>query len=282
MRKNPPARPVDDRREIDEALRHRNVGYVHRPDMVGLFDLQLAQEIGINLVSRRGLAGVRAPIDRLDPHALHQCHDMAAANRNALAVQQIAQHSAPRERVIQMQLVDPPHDLQVLDRDGPRLVIDGGPADVQSLRLPGDGKIVIAVDHRFALSMPALVSAPSKKSFSSVSSPILACSDFTSTAGVTGVPPPGPKISEALASSCDFHVVIWLGWTSKCSANWAMVRSPLTAARATLALKAGEWFRRGRLLMVSPVHGDCHRCQAEICSDFRNRLCCCQFASTLT
>jgi hypothetical protein len=29
-------------------------------------------------------------------------------------------------------------------------------------------------------------------------------------------------------------------------------------------LKAGEWFRRGRLLMVSPVHGDCRRCQAEI------------------
>ena len=31
-----------------------------------------------------------------------------------------------------------------------------------------------------------------------------------------------------------------------------------------LALKAGEWFRRGRLLMVSPVHGDYRRCQAEI------------------
>jgi hypothetical protein len=29
-------------------------------------------------------------------------------------------------------------------------------------------------------------------------------------------------------------------------------------------LKAGEWFRRGRLLMVSPVHGDHRRCQAEI------------------
>jgi hypothetical protein len=29
-------------------------------------------------------------------------------------------------------------------------------------------------------------------------------------------------------------------------------------------LKAGEWFRRGRLLMVSPVHGDYRRCQAEI------------------
>src|ERR1700741_1194367 len=43
-----------------------------------------------------------------------------------------------------------------------------------------------------------------------------------------------------------------------------MVRSPLTAARATFALKAGEWFRRGRLLMVSPVHGDYRRYQAEI------------------
>jgi hypothetical protein len=42
---------------------------------------------------------------------------------------------------------------------------------------------VLKVDHCFALSNPALVSAPSKKSFSSISSPILACSDFTSTAG---------------------------------------------------------------------------------------------------
>jgi len=32
----------------------------------------------------------------------------------------------------------------------------------------------IVVDHRFALSMPALMSAPSKKSFSSANSPILA------------------------------------------------------------------------------------------------------------
>jgi hypothetical protein len=29
-------------------------------------------------------------------------------------------------------------------------------------------------------------------------------------------------------------------------------------------LKAGEWFRRARLLMASPVHSDYRRCQAEI------------------
>jgi hypothetical protein len=55
--------------------------------------------------------------------------------------------------------------------------------EAQNLRLLGVRQIVLTVNHRFALSYPALLSAPSKKSFSSVSSPILACSDFTSTAG---------------------------------------------------------------------------------------------------
>jgi hypothetical protein len=36
------------------------------------------------------------------------------------------------------------------------------------------------------------------------------------------------------------------------------------AAIATFALKAGEWFRRGLLLIISPVRGDYRRCQAEI------------------
>src|SRR3954469_22803099 len=47
--------------------------------------------------------------------------------------------------------------------------------------------------------------------------------------------------------------MIWLGWTSNCWASSASVFSPLTAARATFALKAGVWFRRGRLLIVSPT-----------------------------
>src|SRR5580700_5135005 len=38
----------------------------------------------------------------------------------------------------------------------------------------------------------------------------------------------------------------------------------LDGGQSHLALKAGEWFRRGRLLMVSPVHGNYRRCQAEI------------------
>ena len=47
-----------------------------------------------------------------------------------------------------------------------------------------------AVHHRLALSTPALVSAPSKKKIiSNVSSPILACSCFTSTGGGADSPP---------------------------------------------------------------------------------------------
>src|SRR3954471_6348794 len=53
-------------------------------------------------------------------------------------------------------------------------------------------------------------------------------------------------------SSCAFHEVIWFGCTSNCSASCAMVRSPLMAASATFALKDAVWFRRGRLVMVTP------------------------------
>src|SRR6187402_1311961 len=40
---------------------------------------------------------------------------------------------------------------------------------------------------------------------------------------------------------------------SNCCANSASVLSPRTAAKATFALKAGVWFRRGRLVIVSPM-----------------------------
>src|ERR1700683_3744858 len=69
---------------------------------------------------------------------------------------------------------DAAHQREVLGGHRLGLVIDAAAADVQDLGLADDGKVVGAVDHRFALSMPALMSAPSKKSFSSASSPILA------------------------------------------------------------------------------------------------------------
>src|SRR5262252_4133562 len=96
-----------------------------------------------------------------------------------------------------MQPVQTSHHLQIARRYRTRQIIDTATADIQSRRLLGDGQIVLTVDHRFALSNPALVSATSKKSFSSVSSPILACRAFTSITGCAVAAPFGLKISAA-------------------------------------------------------------------------------------
>src|SRR6187549_968059 len=180
---------------------------------------------------------------------------MAAADLHALGLQEIAQHPAAREREVEMQLVHPAHDGEIGRGHGSRQAVDAAPADVQRLRLAGDGQRVRPVDHRLALSRPALLSAPSKKSFARVSSPILACRVLTSTGG--GAPgmvrASAPNTPAAPSRSSAFQAVIWFGWTSNCCASSASVFSPLMAARATFALKAGLWFRRDRLVIVSPV-----------------------------
>ena len=51
---------------------------------------------------------------------------------------------------------------------------NAAPADAQRFGLSADRQVAVSVNHRFALSNPALVSARSRKSFSSVSCPILA------------------------------------------------------------------------------------------------------------
>src|ERR671913_280965 len=179
---------------------------------------------------------------------------MQAPNREALRYQQVAQHPAARKRVLQMQFVHPPHQGQISRRDGLRAIIEAAAADPELLGLPGQRQGMQAIDHRFALGhTPALPSACSKKSLARVSSPILACSVFTSTGVFADATFSDPNTPAAPSRSWAFHWVIWLGCTSNCWASSARVFSPFTAARATLALKAGEWFRRGLLLIVSPV-----------------------------
>src|SRR5688572_26697399 len=180
---------------------------------------------------------------------------MAAADLHALGLQEIAQHPAAREREVEMQLVHPAHDGEIGRGHGSRQAVDAASADVQRLCLAGDGQRVRPVDHRLALSRPALLSAPSKKSFARVSSPILAWRVLTSTGG--GAPgmvrASAPNTPAAPSRSSAFQAVIWFGWTSNCCASSASVFSPLRAARATFALKAGLWFRRDRLVIVSPA-----------------------------
>ena len=96
---------------------------------------------------------------------------------------------------------------------------------------------------------------PATKSCVSVSSPILAWSVLTSTAGAPGSGSDAdPNTPAAPSSSSAFQAVIWLAWT------WNSRRplgqrlfSPPMAAKATFAFKAGLWFRRDRLVVVSPA-----------------------------
>src|SRR4029077_12278099 len=132
---------------------------------------------------------------------------MPAADLAPLQSQQAAQHTRTGEGILQVQPIETLHDGEIGFRHRTWEVIDAAPTDPQSLSLLGERQIVLTVDHRFALSNPALVSAPSKKSFSSVSSPILACSDFTSIAGVTGAGLPVPNTLEAPPSSLAFQAV---------------------------------------------------------------------------
>src|SRR3954453_13161433 len=96
---------------------------------------------------------------------------MPTADLAPICSQQASQHSRTGEGKLQMQPVETPHDREIGVRHRPRQVVHAAAADVQSLRLPGDRQLVLTVDHRLALSNPALVSAPSKKLISARHAP---------------------------------------------------------------------------------------------------------------
>lgn len=96
----PPAKPVDDRDQIDKAARHRDVRDVGRPNLVGPRHRQLAQQIRIDLVPRCRLRRVRPPVDSLDRHLRHQRRDLQPADLDAFGSKQVAQHTAARKREI--------------------------------------------------------------------------------------------------------------------------------------------------------------------------------------
>ena len=160
MRQNAPRKDIEDRREIDETASHRHVANVRRPDLVRPVDRHPTQQILINLVSGRRLARVGPAIDRLDPHPLNQRRHISPAYDDAFAPQQIPQHPCARKGMIEMQFIEPAHYIQIHGQDRPRRAVVLTEGDAQSLRLPGDRKIVIAVDHLFAPSNPVLESAP--------------------------------------------------------------------------------------------------------------------------
>ena len=73
-----------------------------------------AQQIGIDPVPWRRLGGVGPAIDGLDAHPPHQRCNVTATNCQALLPEQVAKHPATGEWVVQMQLIDAPHQPKIL------------------------------------------------------------------------------------------------------------------------------------------------------------------------
>jgi hypothetical protein len=86
----------------------------------------------------------------------------AAADLDPILVQEVPQHPAAREREREVQFIDTPHDGEVGRRDRTRQIVHAAASDPECLGLLRDRQRVRAVDHRFALSRPALPSAPDK------------------------------------------------------------------------------------------------------------------------
>ena len=82
---------------------------------------------------------------------------------------------------------------------------------------------------------------------------------------------PGSPFEELIPPSLD-HMCMDI----ESRGQFGNVFSPLTAAIATFALKAGLWLRRGRLVMVSPVPGIMPRSGRKStypsCPDFPSQL----------
>lgn len=172
---------------------------------------------------------------------------MAASDHMTFTLEHIPNHSRSGKGVLQVNLIYPMHQLKISWPCRPGLIVCARSRELQDTALLRYRQLMIAVYHLFALSLPALESALSKKSFSRVSSPILACSSFIS--GSLPFLDPS-KTVEAPSSTCCFQSDIWLGCTSNCSANSTSVLSPLIAANATFALKLVEWFRLVLLMLL--------------------------------
>ena len=242
---------------------------------------QPAQQIRVDLVPGRRLRGVGLAVESLDAHPLHQRRDMPATNLEALRRSgDPAASGCPRTGNSRCSSSIRRMSARSAAEHRPWQVIDAAPADPERLGLPGDRQIMRSGRSSLCAQQTGLAEragqkivapASARRSWHAASShrPGSAASAF----GFRSRTPRQPR-PEAAPSSC----VIWLGCTSNCCASSASVFSPFTAAKATFALKAGVWFRRGRLrhrlscaaAILAAVRQKLHLSR---CPDFPSHLC---------
>src|SRR6185437_11692672 len=152
--------------------------------------------------------------------------------------------SIPRR--FQELLVEQPHQRQVLRRLRYRRAVKRGAADRYQCALPYDRQArVPGLDHRPPPVHAHRPKAFAKKSRSTTSWPILACSFSTSPSRATSFASTLPENTDDSPSTAwRFHSLI-IVWCTPCFvASCAVVSSPRSASRATFALNSAEYLFR--------------------------------------
>jgi len=147
----------------DAGARHRDVREVHRPHLIRPRDRAAAPQIGKHGMRAVPLATARLRRDRGDAHAPHERREVPASDAHPRAMQEALQHPCTRKRGIEIKRVDTLHQRQVRIADEAWHVVHAATAQPQRGGLLRDRECVGLIDHRVALSHPALVRAGSKK-----------------------------------------------------------------------------------------------------------------------
>jgi len=126
-------------------------------------------------VARRRLRGARPGSERLDPHAPHQPLHALAVDAQTLCPQHCGHPTRAEKRVGRIQLVEPPHQRQIVVVGRPLRPVHPGSAQRKQLALPSDRQIgMIAVEQNFPVRLAHRPDLLDKKSRSTVNCPILA------------------------------------------------------------------------------------------------------------
>ena len=89
---------VDDRHQVGEAARHRDVGDIRGPDLVRPCDREPPQQIRVDGVVRRRRARCGLWRRALQPHQPHQALDALPIDHGALGLQRLRDSSGCRRR----------------------------------------------------------------------------------------------------------------------------------------------------------------------------------------
>ena len=140
-------RPVDDCHQVREAMRHRDIRDIRRPDLIGAANIQVSQQVRVNGMLRRGLAGVWLGRDRLDSHQSHETLSRLSVDLLAFSSQSLAHFAAAVERSFEVQLVDTFHQCELVGVMGRWLVIETGAIDSQQFALPTNRQFGLDLNH---------------------------------------------------------------------------------------------------------------------------------------